>query len=90
MKQIDKLLIKARSAANKNDERLFMAFIYPESGVWVARGHLWRGVKGKGFRAVFEQRTTIYAAVDAVHGMADKYPPTQDFTIIIDDLEADE
>lgn len=90
MKQIDKLLIRARDAANKNDERLFMAFVYPEDDAWIARGHLWRGMKGKGFRAVYEPCSTMEDAVDAAHRMADQYPPTQDFTIIVDDLAPDE
>lgn len=90
MKQIDKLLIKARTAANKSPERLIIAYVYTEGDIWIARGDLWRGVPGKGYRSVYEECPTNAAAVEAALGMANQFSPGPDFRVLVDDLEPDE
>ena len=50
MKRIDRLIVKAKKAAQAKTERFTVGFVTydPEKGQYKACGHLWNGRKGAG------------------------------------------
>lgn len=87
MNKVDKLIIRAKKAAQRKAERFFMGFVEydPDTGKWTAQGQLCGG-KINGVRQIFTEHDTMEAAVDALQALADKYPNTEDAVIFIDDL----
>ena len=90
MDKVDKLIIKAKRAAQRKAERFYMGFVNydPDTGKWTAQGQLCGG-KINGVRQIFTEHDTMEAAVDALQALADEYPNTvEDAVIFIDDLIA--
>lgn len=88
MDKVDKLIIKAKRAAQRKAERFYMGFVNydPDTGKWTAQGQLCGG-KINGVRQIFTEHDTMEAAVDALQALADTYPNTvEDAVIFIDDL----
>ncbi len=88
MDKVDRLIIKAKKAAQRKAERFYMGFVDydPDKGKWIAKGDLWTGKRGGG-RRITAEHDTKEAAVDALHALADEYPNTvEDAVIFIDDL----
>ena len=88
MDKVDKLIIKAKRAAQRKAERFFRGFVEhdPDTGKWTAQGQLCGG-KINGVRQIFTEHDTMEAAVDALHALADEYPNTaEDVVIFIDNL----
>lgn len=88
MDKVDKLIIKAKRAAQRKAERFFRGFVEhdPDTGKWTAQGQLCGG-KINGVRQIFSKHDTMEAAVDALQALADEYPTTaEDAVIFIDDL----
>lgn len=88
MNKVDKLIIKAKRAAQRKAERIYAGFVSydPDTGRWIAKGDLWAG-KRRGGRRIRTEHDTMEAAVDALHALADEYPNTvEDVSIFIDDL----
>ena len=91
MDKVDKLIIKAKRAAQRKAERFYMGFVNydPDTGKWIATGDLGQLCGGKinGVRQIFTEHDTMEAAVDALQALADTYPNTvEDAVIFIDDL----
>lgn len=88
MKQIDRLIIKAKEIVNKSVDRLIQAFIYPDNNdMWVADGRIWNGKKGSGATQAICKCRTIDEAIEAIHQLADKHPNDKPVTIIVEDLD---
>lgn len=88
MNKVDKLIIKAKRAAQRKAERIYAGFVSydPDTGRWIAKGDLWAG-KRRGGRRITTEHVTMDAAVDALQALADEYPNTvEDAVIFIDDL----
>ena len=88
MQWVDRLLVKAKKAVQRNAERFFMGFVEqdPDTGKWTAQGQLFGG-KINGVRQIFSKHDTMEAAVDALQVLVDTYPNTVSSTVIfIDDL----
>lgn len=88
MDKVDKLIIKAKRAAQRKAERFFKGFANydPDTGKWIAMGDLWAGKRRDG-RRIRTEHDTMEAAVDALQALADEYPNTvEDAVIFIDDL----
>lgn len=88
MDKVDRLIIKAKKAAQRKAERFYMGFVDhdPDTGKWIAKGDLWAGKRGGG-RRITTEHNTMEAAVDALQALADEYPNTvEDAVIFIDDL----
>lgn len=88
MERIDRLIIKAKKAAQAKAERFTVGFVTyePDIGKWTAQGQLCGG-KISSVRQIFTEHDTMEAAVDALQALADEYPNTvEDTVIFIDDL----
>lgn len=87
MDRVDRLIIKARKAAQRNAERFFMGFVShdPDTGKWTAQGDLWAG-KRRGGRRITTEHDTMESAVDALQALAAEYPNYADAPIFIDDI----
>ena len=84
MKQIDKLLIKAKNMVRGGLE-LGVSFVERDGNSWVAIVHLHDG----GHYPIIQRSThdTMETAVEHIHAVAEEYPNSQDVpVIIIDDL----
>ncbi len=88
MQRVDRLLAKAKRAAQRKAERFIMGFVdyAPDKGKWTAQGQLWNGKPGE-VRTLVTEHDTMQTAVATLHALADKYPNTvEDTSIFIDDL----
>lgn len=88
MDKVDKLIIKAKRAAQRKAERFHMGFIThdPDTGKWTAHGQLCGG-KTENVRQTFTEHETMKAAEAALRSLADEYPNTvEDTVIFIDDI----
>lgn len=90
MERIDRLIIKAKKAAQTKAERFTVGFVSydPDKGQYKACGHLWNGKKGAGLTYATVWEDTKEAAIEALYELAEKYPNTiKDAVIIVDDIE---
>lgn len=90
MERIDRILIKAKKAAQAKAERFIMGFVTyePDKGQYRARGHLWNGKKGAGLTYATAWEDTQEGAIDALRELSEKYPNTvEDAAIFIGDIE---
>ena len=90
MEQIDRLIIKAKKAAQAKAERFIMGFVTyePDKGKYKACGHLWGGRKAAGCRYVVTWHDNAETATNALIGLYDQYPNTvEDAVIFIGDIE---
>lgn len=85
MNRIDKLLIQAKRAARPGLE-LTVALIERNSDSWTAQMHLWDGVPGHTPTIKQANYSTMEAAVEHIHALAEQHPNSKDVPIIIDDL----
>ena len=88
MDRVDRLIIRAKKAAQQKAERFYMGFVVfdPSRGTWEAKGQLWKGKTGSA-RTVTTKHRTKGAAIDALYSLADEYPNTAENAVIfIDDL----
>ena len=86
MKQVDRLIIKAKEAAGLNDLRLCMAAVVPCGRRWSSLASLWDGVKGHAPTVKQATHATQDAAVDYLQSLAEIHPNSGDVAIIIDDI----
>lgn len=90
MERIDRILIRAKKAAQAKAERFTIGFVTydPEKGQYKACGHLWNGRKGAGLTYVTTWQDTKEMAVDALCELSEKYPNTvEDAVIFIGGIE---
>ena len=92
MTQIDRILIRAKKAAQRKAERLVLGFVEHDlcRDIWTAEGRLWNGKKGAGCRSIVTEHDSKEAALSALYALADEYPNTvEDVAIIFgeEDLE---
>lgn len=88
MNRVDRLIIKAKRAAQLKAERFCVGFVnyHPDTGKWIATGDLWAGKRRDG-RRIRTEHDTMQAAIDALQALANEYPNvTEDAVIFIDDL----
>ncbi len=88
MQRVDRLLAKAKRAAQRKAERFFMGFVDydPDKGKWIAIGDLWTGKQGGG-RRITTEHDSMDDAVAALEALSNEYPNTvEDTSIFIDDL----
>lgn len=83
MKQIDRLIIKAKQ---RTGVELTLAMVELCGGSWTAAVHLWDRVPGHPPTIQTTTHATMEAAVEHIHTLADKYPNSRDVTIIVDDI----
>lgn len=89
MERIDRLIIKAKKAAQAKAERFTVGFVTygPDKGKYKACGHLWGGRKASGCRYMVTWHDSTEAATDALIGLYDEYPNTvEDAVIFIGDI----
>ena len=81
MQRVDRLLIKAKKAAQRKAERFIAGFVEyePDTGKWLAMGDLWTGKKGSG-RRITTEHDTMETAVAALEALANEYPNTVENT----------
>lgn len=89
MERIDRLIIKAKKAAQAKAERFTVGFVTyePDKGQYKACGHLWGGKKGVGFTRATTWQDTKEKAIDALRELSEKYPNTVEDTVIFIDIE---
>lgn len=86
MKQIDRLLIEAKRIAGYTGQELTLAMVERCGDSWAAMAHLWSRVSGHSPTVETTTHSTLDAAVEHVHALAEKYPNSRDVVIIIDDI----
>ena len=89
MERIDRLIMKAKKAAQAKAERFTVGFVTyePDKGQYKACGHLWSGRKASGCRYAVTWHDSTEAATDALIGLYDEYPNTvEDAVIFIGDI----
>lgn len=84
MDRIDRLIIKAKKAAQAKAERFTVGFVTyePDKGKYKACGHLWNGKKGAGCRYVTTWHDGAEAATSALIALSDEYPNTVEDSVI--------
>lgn len=90
MERIDRLIIKAKKAAQAKAERFTVGFVTcdPDKSQYKACGHLWSGRKAAGCRYITTWHGDIEAATRALAALSDEYPNTvEDVVIFIDDIK---
>lgn len=90
MERIDRLIIKAKKAAQAKAERFTVGFVTydPDKGKYKACGHLWDGRKASGLTRATTWQDTKERAIDALRELSEKYPNTvEDTVIFIGDIE---
>lgn len=90
MDRIDRLIIKAKKAAQAKAERFIAGFVTyePDKGKYKACGHLWGGRKASGCRYVVTWHDSAETATNALIGLYDQYPnPVEDAVIIFDNCD---
>jgi len=77
MQRVDRLLVKAKRAAQRKAERFYMGFVDydPDKGKWIAKGDLWTGKQGGG-RRITTEHDSMEAAVAALDSLSREYPNT--------------
>ena len=87
MQRVDRLLAKAKKAAQSKAERFHMGFVEPDpdTGLWIAMGDLSTGKEGGG-RRITTEHDTMEDAVAALHALAAEYPNYADAPIFIDEI----
>lgn len=89
MQRVDRLLAKAKKAAQSKAERFHMGFVEPDpdTGLWIAMGDLSTGKEGGG-RRITTVHDTMEDAVAALHALTTEYPNYEREPIIfIDDIQ---
>lgn len=86
MNRIDRLIIKAQSAAASSGLELILAFVEPDGDSWTAKVHLHDGVQGHDPTIQRATYATMEAAVEHIRAMSREYPNSRDVPIIINDL----
>lgn len=90
MERIDRILIRARKAAQAKAERFTAGFVTyePDKDKYKACGHLWSGRKASGCRYVVTWHDCIETATNALIGLYDQYPnPVEDAVIFFDVID---
>lgn len=90
MERIDRLIIKAKKAAQAKAERFIAGFVTydPDEGKYRACGHLWGSRKASSLTYATTWHDTEERAVDALRELSEKYPNTvEDAVIFIGDIE---
>lgn len=90
MEKIDRLIIRAKKAAQAKAERFTVGFVTyePDKGKYKACGHLWSGKRADGITYATTWQDTKEKAIDALRELSEKYPNTvEDAVIFIDDIE---
>lgn len=90
MERIDRLIIKAKKAAQAKAERFIAGFVTyePDKDKYKACGHLWSGKKASGLTYATTWQDTKEKAIDALCELSEKYPNTvEDAVIFIGDVE---
>ncbi len=85
MKQIDRIMIKARKLSGARGE-VCVALVLPSEPGWSAVTHIWDRVEGHAPRIESSLHDTMEEAVQAVYTLAEQYPNKQDIALIIADV----
>lgn len=83
MKRIDRLIIKAKRSIGTE---LVLAFVEQQKDGWRALLQLDHKEQGRALEVCESSHETVEAAINHIYAMADKYPNSQDLTIIVDDI----
>lgn len=90
MEKIDRLIIRARKAAQAKAERFTVGFVTyePDKGKYKACGHLWSGEKASGCRYGVTWHDSAEAATNALIALYDEYPnPVEDAVIFFNVID---
>lgn len=90
MERIDRLIIKAKKAAQAKAERFTVGFVTyePDKDKYKACGHLWGGMKASGCRYVVTWHDNTEAATNALIDLYDQYPnPVEDAVIFFNVID---
>lgn len=83
MKTIDRLIIKASQLYGLTGKELYLAFIdLEESGSYSAIADVWTGKRGS-LERFTETADTLEDAHAFIESIAEKYPPSKDIVILI-------
>lgn len=90
MNKVDKLIIKAKKAAQSKAERFVLGMVHrhhTDKAKWIADGELWTGKHGSR-RCVTTEHDSVEAAAAALQALAEEYPNTEEEAVIlIDDFD---
>ena len=90
MEKIDRLIIRAKKAAQAKTERFTVGFVTyePDKGKYKACGHLWSGRKASGCRYGVTWHDSAEAATNALIALYDEYPnPVEDAVIFFNVID---
>ena len=90
MERIDRLIIKAKKAAQAKAERFTVGFVTyePDKDKYKACGHLWGGRKASGCQYVVTWHDNTEAATNALIDLYDQYPnPVEDAVIFFNVID---
>lgn len=84
MERIDRLIIKAKKAAQAKAERFIVGFVTydTDKGQYKACGHLWGGRKASGCRYITTWHDSTESATSALIALSDEYPNTVEDSVI--------
>jgi hypothetical protein len=83
MKQIDRLILKARQSIGVE---VTLAMVERDGDSWAATVHLWDRVQRHPPTTESSTHATLDAALEHIHELAQQYPNSQDVPIIVDDI----
>lgn len=87
MKNIDRLIIKAKEMHVANKGFLISGFIDHKDGKWTLQCMIWDGIPGSGEEIIKSEHSTLLEADQEVNRLAEEYPNKyNDVTIIINDI----
>ncbi|WP_313563193.1 hypothetical protein [Ruminiclostridium cellobioparum] len=86
MRNVDRLIIKAKNKRGETAYMLSMAFIQCGKQ-YTALCDLWNGKPGSGVKRIESEHQTLDQAIKAIHALAEQYPNEDDVVIIVDDIE---
>ncbi len=87
MRNVDRLIIKAKNKLGETEYRLIIAFINCDgNGMYTTACDLWNGRPGSGVKRITSEHKTQEQAIQAVHVLAEQYPNEDDVVIIVDDI----
>lgn len=87
MRNIDRLIIKAKEMHVANKGFLTSGFINHKDGKWTLQCLIWVGIPGSGTMTIKSDHSTLPEAEKEVIRLAEEYPNQfNDVTIIIDDV----
>lgn len=86
MQRVDKLMILAKKKYGNDGKEVGVCFVDLIGGQWMAKADIWDGRSGGGIQRIESCHKTEGEAIQALYDLSEKYPNSQDVTIIVNDI----